>query len=227
MNSFFFSHFLLAHFLVDYPFQTDKLFETKTKKFYGVIIHSLILFFFLILLSIPYSTNFFVFISSISLALLHLFQDQIKIYLTKKEEGENFYYFLIDQILHIFFIFLFSLLPLPDVIYKDRGFLKFYFDPFYSYLIVSLIFVTYFIWIFLHSINNTFFKKEPLVKGFWKYYGYLERIFAFFVSFLYPYIFFISYIFLLPRFFKKKKIIEGFLGISLSLLLGILLRWIR
>ena len=227
MNSFFFSHFLLAHFLVDYPLQTDKLFETKTKKFFGVLIHSLILFFFLILLSIPYTMNIFVLISSFSLALLHLLQDQIKIYLTKKEEGENFYYFFLDQILHVLFIFLFSLLPLPDVIYKDSGFLKFYFDPFWSYLIIFLIIVSYFYWIFYHSIFNTFFKKEPLVKGFWKYYGYIERLFAFLISFIYPLLFFISYIFLFPRFFKKKKINEGFLGISFSIILGILLRWIR
>ncbi len=227
MNSFFFSHFLLAHFLVDYPFQTDKLFETKMKKFCGVLIHSFILFLFLVILSIPYTTNIFVLISSFSLTLLHLLQDQIKIYLTKKEEGENFYYFLGDQILHVFFIFLFSFLPLPDVIYKDNGFLKFYFDPFNSYFIVFLIIVSYFYWIFSHSIFNTFFKKEPLLKGFWKYYGYIERLFAFLVSFIYPFVFFISYIFLFPRFFKKKKIIEGFLGISFSIILGILLRWIR
>jgi len=227
MNSFFFSHFLLAHFFVDYPFQTDKLFETKIKKIEGVLLHSTILLIFLLLLSIPYTLNPLVFFSCFFLALLHFFQDQIKIYLTKKMGGENFFYFLGDQILHLFFIFIFSFLPLPKVIYENKGFLKLYFDPFYSYLIVFLIVVTYFSWILIHSIYNTFLKKEELIKGFWKYYGYFERLFAFFISFFVPFLFFISYFFLFPRFLKKKRLFEGFLGISLAVFLGILLRWIK
>lgn len=227
MNSFFFSHFLLAHFLVDYPFQTDKLFETKVRKFKGVLIHTLILLFLLLILSIPYTTNLWVIISCFSLALLHLLQDQLKIYLTKKEEGENFYYFMADQILHIFFIFLFSLLPLPAVMYEKGGILKFYFEPFYSYLIVFIIVVTYFYWILLHSIDATFLNKKILVKGFWRYYGYAERLCAFFISFICPICFLIPYLFLLLRKIRKKPIFEGFLGISLSLFLGVLLRWLR
>jgi len=227
MNSFFFSHFLLAHFLVDYPFQTDKLFETKTKKFEGVLLHSTILLIFLLLLSIPYTLNPLVFFSCFFLALFHLLQDQIKIYFTKKREGENFFYFLGDQILHLFFIFIFSLLPLPKIIYENKGFLKLYFDPFFSYLIVFLIVVTYFSWILIHSIYNTFLKRGELVKGLWKYYGYFERLFAFLISFFVPFLFFISYLFLFPRFLKKKRLFEGFLGISLSVFLGILLRWIK
>lgn len=227
MNSFFFSHFLLAHFLVDYPLQTDKLFETKVRKFKGVLIHSLILLLFLLILSLPYTTNPVVIITCLSLAFLHLVQDQLKIYLTRKEEGENFYYFILDQFLHIFVIFLFSFVPLPEVIYKSGGFLKFYFIPFYSYLVIFIIGVTYFYWILLHSIDITFLKKKPLVKGFWRYYGYLERLVAFFLSFLCPVCFFLSFAFLIPRKIKKKPIFEGFLGVSLSIFLGILLRWLR
>lgn len=227
MNNFFFSHFLLAHFLVDYPFQTDKLFETKIKEFKGVLIHTSILLFFLLLLSFPYTRNYLVILCCFSIALLHLLQDQAKIYLTKKKEGENFYYFIGDQALHIFFIFLFSLLPLPEISQNKGGILKFYFEPFYSYLVVFIIIVTYFYWILLHSIDATFLKKKALIKGFWRYYGYAERLSAFFVSFFCPICFLIPYFFLIPRKFKKRPVFEGFLGISLSLFLGILLRWLK
>ena len=204
MNSFFFSHFLLAHFLVDYPLQTDKLFETKVRKFKGVLIHSVILFFFLLILSIPYTMNLMVIMVCFSLAVLHLIQDQLKIYLTKREEGENFFYFIGDQALHILLIFLFSLLPLPRASYTGGGILRLYFNPFYSYLIVFIIGVTYFYWILLHSIDITFLKKRPLVKGFWRYYGYCERLCAFFISFFLPILFFVAYVFLIPRKIKKK-----------------------
>lgn len=227
MNNFFFSHFLLAHFLVDYPLQTDKLFETKVRKFKGVLVHSIILLFFLLVLSFPYTVNPLVIVSCFSIATLHLLQDQAKIYLTRKEEGENFYYFIGDQALHILLIFLFSFLPFPKVNYRGEGILRFYFDPFYSYLIIFIIGVTYFYWILLYSIDVSFLNKNPLVKGFWRYYGYCERLSAFFLSFFCPICFFIPYIFLIPRKFNKKPIFEGFLGISLSLFLGILLRWLK
>ncbi len=217
MNSFFFWHFTLAHFLTDYPFQTDKLFYKKTKYIYGILIHGALLFLSMLILSYPYISNLYVLICIFLLTLLHIIQDKLKVFLSYHGEiGENFFYYLIDQVLHIFTIFLFTTyFPLPEV--KGEGL---WFDPFYFKLFTFIIVITYAYWILIYSVEFTFFKINSLPQGKCKYMGFIERLSAFILFLFNPFLSGFSFLFSFYFLKKKEKVnfVRSFLGIVLTIL---------
>jgi len=214
LNSFFFWHLTLAHFLTDYPFQTDKLFQKKTHNIFGVIIHGCLLFLTMLVLIFPYSFHLLPFICIVLITITHVLQDKLKVFLSYREEiGENFFYYIIDQGLHIFIIFLFSkYFPLPAV--KGEGL---WFDDFYFKFLTFLIIITYAYWILTYSVEFTFLKYNNLVQGRWKFWGFLERLTAFLLYLYNPFLSVLSFFFTLFVYFyppdKEKRTLYLFRSI--------------
>ncbi|MEN3046046.1 MAG: DUF3307 domain-containing protein [Candidatus Hydrothermales bacterium] len=216
MNSFFFWHLTLAHFLTDYLLQTDKLFEKKTKYLSGILIHGFLFFLTMFFLLLPFSFSFVVILGIFLISLLHIFQDKLKIFLSYKNKvniGENFFYYVIDQITHIFVIFLFSkYFPFPKV--HKSGF---WFDPFFFKILTFLIIVTYAYWILLYSIEYTFFKHNELVQGKMKFWGFIERAFVFLSYKISPILSIFSFLSTIFLFFLSSKGENKFFSVFRSL----------
>ncbi|MEO0271222.1 MAG: DUF3307 domain-containing protein [candidate division WOR-3 bacterium] len=226
MNSFFFWHLTFAHFLTDYPLQTDKLFEKKTKSVLGILIHGLLLFSSMFLFLLPFSFSLNVLFGIILITILHILQDKFKVFLSYREEiGENFFYYVIDQLLHIFIIFIFSkYYSLPEV--KEKGL---WFEPFFFKILTFIIIVTYAYWILLYSIEYTFFKYNNLIQGKMKFWGFVERGSSFFLYFLNPFLSLIPFISTLYFIFNFKEkevkffyVFRSFSGIVLTILTAFL-----
>lgn len=89
---------LLVHYLGDYAFQSQFLFETKKKKFYSLFVHSMI---YALLVSLCfYLLGVFAFWKFLVVLFAHLIVDKWKSGITdvKKSEGICLY---IDQAIHI------------------------------------------------------------------------------------------------------------------------------
>jgi len=228
LNSFFFWHLTLAHFLTDYPLQTDRLFQKKTSEFLGVIIHGFVLFLTMFVFLLPYSFHFFPFLCIVLITITHILQDKLKVFLSYREEiGENFFYYIIDQFLHIFIIYLFSkYFPLPAV--KGEGF---WFDDFYFKLLTFLIIVTYGYWILVYSVEFTFLKYNELLQGKGKFWGFFERLTIFLLYLYNPLLlllfpFFPLFVYFFPP-FKEKRVLYLFrsvFGIIISIITAFLFK---
>jgi len=101
----------LAHVIADFPLQFDGIFAWKKKNYMGCFAHSIIhaavtVCFFLGSLK---SYSFWAYL--ILLIIVHSVQDCIKVNLWKNPEDDKISYFLIDQFLHVVFIFCALLFP--------------------------------------------------------------------------------------------------------------------
>lgn len=90
----------LGHILGDFYTQTSKIAEKKNKQFKWVLIHSLIYFFTVFVVSIPVISGG-VLILDIVAAFLHAFIDILKYLFMKKRKKEASAVFVTDQCLHL------------------------------------------------------------------------------------------------------------------------------
>ncbi|MCD6310993.1 MAG: DUF3307 domain-containing protein [Elusimicrobia bacterium] len=128
----------LAHVIADFPLQFDGIFAWKKKSYTGCLAHAVIhalvtTCFFLGSLQLY---SFWAYIAL--LIIVHSVQDWIKVNLWKNPEDDKISYFLIDQILHVGFIFCALLFPFisngayygslfpPDwlILYNDTAFIN-------------------------------------------------------------------------------------------------------
>ncbi|MCX6709367.1 MAG: DUF3307 domain-containing protein [Candidatus Woesearchaeota archaeon] len=89
---------LLAHYLGDYAFQSQFLFETKRKRFYSLFVHSMI--YALIVSLCFYLLGVFVFWKFLFVLITHLIIDKWKSGIKDAKKSEGIYLY-IDQALHI------------------------------------------------------------------------------------------------------------------------------
>jgi len=113
---------ILAHFIADFPLQSDKIFALKSKHKWGILPHIFISFITNLFIAFPFLgfKNFWV--AVFFLAIIHYLLDWLKILLTQKLLSDSVLIFLLDQAFHIFFIWftcycLFDI-PSPDIKYK-------------------------------------------------------------------------------------------------------------
>lgn len=159
---------ILAHLLTDFPLQTNKIAEQKSKGIFWVIVHSLIFLMLGLILSYKFLEKIWVYIVIITCS--HFLIDSIRIVgIRKYGMSDNVLSFLLDQLVHILIIFLFW------------KFLFISFSPVleekWTVILCLYIVATYFTSIFIYYIKNF---DEVNIKGKEKYYGILERTYIFF-----------------------------------------------
>jgi len=89
---------LLAHYLGDYTFQSQFLFETKKKRFYSLFVHSMI---YALLVSLCfYLLGVFALWKFLVVLIAHLIIDKWKSCIKDVKNSEGIYLY-IDQALHI------------------------------------------------------------------------------------------------------------------------------
>jgi hypothetical protein len=204
---FIFLRLLLAHFIGDFPLQTDKIFLLKHKGLKGGLPHALLITTSLAALSWPYLNIPMLWGFILFVGVSHYFQDLIKIKYSILKYG--FWLYLLDQAAHILTISLVLLTPLrslgpvnnfscPLVPYYNSNALVIY--------LIALIMGTYNGHHLIRNFRNTFFGCPGNYTPFEQWYGMLER--AIIVSlFLYD----ISYfLWLIPVVFMVRPLLYKF-----------------
>jgi hypothetical protein len=94
---------LLAHFLGDFPLQPDWMVRRKTN-FWILLSHVSIHFLLMLLLVGQSRTQYWPYL--LLIALIHMGQDWLKIFLTNRWPVQRVFLFFSDQLLHLFFIYI-------------------------------------------------------------------------------------------------------------------------
>jgi len=116
---FLFLKLILAHLIADFILQFEELYQLKVRSFLGQCSHVLIHGLISLLLLYPYLNAPQIWLFVAGLVLVHLAQDLIKYFATKKTPANTFVYFITDQLCHILVISTVFLLPIS---YEVRGF---------------------------------------------------------------------------------------------------------
>jgi len=184
---------LLAHFIGDYLLQFDVIYNLKLRGLRGLLPHILLIFLSFLITCWPYLhiKGLWLFLGFV--VLTHLIQDWTKIKISKNKH--TFYFYLLDQILHIAIlslVFFTSLKNISPVMEPRNIITDLYNNNTFILYLISIIFATYngFFMIFLFKKNflkipSSYSKKE-------KWFGFLER--AAIVSIFYLGKFFLFYI---------------------------------
>lgn len=94
----------LAHLIGDFILQFEELYRLKVRSRLGHFLHAAVHAGTSLVLAFPYSLHFSLWLFVAAISTIHYFQDQIKYRLQKRSERLVFACFIIDQILHFFFI---------------------------------------------------------------------------------------------------------------------------
>ncbi len=98
-------HLLAAHFIADYPLQSNKLIKYKRKRIFGVVLHSLIHLAISCLLILPF-ISYKVFWGILIIFAAHVIIDETKGLLCKYTKINGFLLYIVDQIVHVAVIYL-------------------------------------------------------------------------------------------------------------------------
>lgn len=175
---FLFYRLLLAHFLADFPFQTNKIFAMKVSGIKGVLVHVGIVILVTLIIIFPYLKYIETWLALLALGLSHILIDHGKVLLNKQIRHDSIYFFLLDQIFHISFLFIFysypeasvpilipSSIPIISTIYNSNKIILF---------LTCLIIVSYALEIFIFMLENHFCKDvSKILKR--DYIGMVER----------------------------------------------------
>lgn len=102
----FFWILLLAHEIGDFPLQTDFIYKLKRTYSWGVIPHVLVCSLANLIALLPFIANIKIWLAIIVLGIVHYLLDRGKIIVFTQANKDNFFNFILDQILHILSIWL-------------------------------------------------------------------------------------------------------------------------
>jgi hypothetical protein len=102
---------LASHAVADYPLQTNQVFAFKVKSFWGIVLHVLIFTFLSLgaLIAVGFRLNSSILWFLALLTLLHIIEDKLKLCCYR---GNELFWYVVDQLVHVFCICLAYLLPL-------------------------------------------------------------------------------------------------------------------
>lgn len=159
-----FSYLLLGHLLGDFTFQTDKIAEYKNKKWRWNLFHTLIVTLSMLIFSIPFG-GLAVLLVMVN-GILHYFIDSLKSKLSLNHAIWSFLYFLLDQALHIFIIYILSLFIIsePAFLFLNEKMITFLIAFIFT-LSFSSIFNQYLLKIIFPDNDHRFFKENERMIG--------------------------------------------------------------
>lgn len=94
----------LAHLIADFLLQFEELYQLKVKHLLGHLLHVVIHFLMMTVLTWPYLENPFMWVFISSVTFIHFFQDLLKYSLQKKYPAWSFALFTLDQVFHLLFL---------------------------------------------------------------------------------------------------------------------------
>ena len=179
---------LLAHFIADFPLQSDKIFALKSKYKWGVLPHIFISFITNLVVAFPYLgfKNFWYAIFFLS--SIHFLLDWFKVVLTKSFLRDSMFIFLFDQMLHVFFIWLtcFYLFDIPQPDIKNKLITNYYLNRKVILILTGLVFSMFGGGVLIHYIRKIIHRIKTKDSGEQVVFpkinkrriGYIERFFS-------------------------------------------------
>jgi len=183
-----FWYLILAHLIADFPLQSDKIYAIRLKHKWGVLLHVGIYFLTNLVIAFPFLRYRQFWFAILFLAVTHLIEDWAKIALTRKAIQDSLGLFFIDQVVHVFFIWLscnvlFNI-PTPEI--TNQFVQRYYFNTHIILMLIGLVFsvfagavLIYYVRKCVHRIKSSNdgssvefseIKKRRL--------GYIERLFS-------------------------------------------------
>ena len=228
---FLFLRCLLAHFIGDFPFQTNEIYRLKNLNIWGQFLHGQIVGITMLVVGWPYvgDVRFWMFAGCI--ALTHGAQDQLKVAHLNKLMGQ-FWPFLIDQAVHVALIAVVLLIPLaPPPAPSTHWLLKWYWNDRAVLMGIGLL-ASSFMGIYLleafrlsHFAQKDRFPSAGLRDRVNVNYGMLERALITAAMTFCPVGFIAAPLLLLPRLFIKRWqfLVDALLNLWYAGLIGFLL----
>lgn len=96
-----FIRLLFAHILIDFPLQTDRLYQWKTRALEGTVFHSMLFFFAVMLIAPALRVYAWFWLYAGFLTVFHIAIDWSKACSTSSMEKDTLWTFLIDQAMHM------------------------------------------------------------------------------------------------------------------------------
>lgn len=223
---------VLSHLIADFTLQTNWINEMKRKTVLGVFIHVFIHIVVTTFLLLPYLNQTWFSVKGFNLngyvmlfiiCLFHFTVDQTRVYVIKnKIYPDNTISFLVDQIFHFYFIFIFTPFNNVSMSFENRNLWVLL-----SFIVIITHTTTILIYYIEKDLNNI-----PFPSFDQKYFMILERvvIWAFFLlKGWWWLIFLLAWIYQL-NYFKKRKTIDitnmnFYLSIFISIFFGVISRY--
>jgi len=172
---FLFLRLVLAHFIGDFLFQSDEVYEVKKKGFAGALVHYFIIFFTFLLFSFPYLKYANCWLVILFASLTHVLQDEIKLrYITNPKL--NLFAFIADQIFHIIFLTPIFIFDFSNIVPESKNLLTHLYNNrsliIFGIGCIGSIFMGAYIW---ESLKISYFKKPGAFEHLLVKYGMFER----------------------------------------------------
>jgi len=224
---------VLAHLLADFTLQTNKIAEWKRRSMMGIFVHTLIFAILAFIFSSVYIFNetftlqplldtwwrFPGWFSIIVLSAVHFVEDYYRVWsIQKGGSTDNVFFFLWDQFIHIFLIFLF--VPSLQISIPEK----------FVMLFILLVLNTHFSTVLIYYLEEAVFGQEDISIRFGNKYFFILLRLIIFVSLLLPKYWmlmvipagFITYRILFVNNKQKFTNLNLILSFIISIVLGIL-----
>ena len=179
---------VLAHFTADFPLQSDKIFALKSRHRWGLLPHIFISFMTNLVVAFPYAGFKSFWLAILFLAIIHFLLDWLKIFFTQKLLSDSMFTFLLDQVLHILFIwiscfYLFDV-PIPEI--ENKLILTYYLNNKVILALTGLVFSIFGGGVLIYYIRKVVFQIKYNESGDQVLFpnankrriGYFERFFS-------------------------------------------------
>ncbi len=158
-------HLILAHFIADYPLQTNWLAKYKRNHAFGIFLHSFTHFVVSVILMIPFLHIGKIWLGVLIIFATHTLFDQLKVTLGKKTKWNPFLLYVLDQIAHLVVIYWVAVYYLGKITPQMSGFwLNLYTDSTIVSFFLTLTLVTYFYdvsrWTYLNTKKKRPYKRD-------------------------------------------------------------------
>jgi hypothetical protein len=232
---------ILAHFIADFPLQSDKVYALKAKNKWGLLPHIFISVITNVLVGFPFLRFENFWFTIIFLAFTHYSLDWLKIILTKNYLSDSMFTFLLDQALHIFFIWFtcFHIFHIPVTAIENSIIQQYFFNRQLILSLIGLVFSIFAGGVLIHYIRRTVYHLKtkhsaeqvlfPDVNN--RRIGYIERFFSTFGTIFGGWLLLLVPIAFIPRIIVQVKfesreflIINFVAGLIISVGAGLFVR---
>lgn len=178
---FLFQKLYLAHLIADFILQFEELYQLKLRSKLGHLGHVVIHLAVSLVLVLPFLGDISIWAAVLLITAIHYFQDNIKYSLQSKHPQQTFWYFTIDQVIHILVVAIIFLFPAGRAVPEPQGtgtLAYLYYDSAPTLTACLFILATFGGSYFLHSIRKSFIpgsRPDHLITNLEMLHGLIER----------------------------------------------------
>jgi hypothetical protein len=177
---FLFLKLVLAHLIADFILQFEELYRLKVKSRLGHFFHAAIHAIAMLVLALPYLKNPLLILYLVGLAVIHYYQDLLKYTLQHRDLKNIFWYFTVDQIVHVAWLGTAFFIPGSEVspVPPTSVWCQLYTDNIWTLYAIVFITATFKGTYWLHALRRSFFRNtrpHHFITSFEVWHALIER----------------------------------------------------